>query len=342
MAMLRTALAGELRQDYPVPDHIHDSVTLLVHDGDLNSSGSIALDWACGWETGTIIEQLVGSNGDPHNKHTTVVPVTGIGGLLVTGSLSLSGALVNADCDTGATLIVRGDLTAKQASCGGSYIHIGGDMHIDDVLYAHYNHGELRIDGALFAKALIKDDHVVSISGDSQRQSQIKLQIIDLRKLRDANEDEQLPKELKKVIGSSPLTLTSVLAALRECRPTASLGKPQAPHEWRDTIWTNPLAIRKLPKPLRTEEIYLMLLAGDCKLGEPEIHELVSNIPSGMLTDSVRMAAFLLSPKSLLRLPPQFDLHREYARCLAALTNPQPYIGEIPPHFLPADLQSLR
>jgi hypothetical protein len=341
VAILRTALAGDLRRDHPIPAHIHDTDTLLVHDGDLISCGSISLDWACGWDTGAIIEHLAGSQGDPHNRPTIPVPAAGISGLLVTGSLRVSGALVNADSDSGAALIVRGDLTAQQASCGGSYIHIGGDVRIDDVLYAHYNDGELRIDGVLVAKALINDDHVVSISGDSQRQSQTKLQIIDLRKLgeADADEDEHVPKVLKKVIGNSPLTLASVLAALRECRSTASLGKPQTPYEWRDVIWTNPVAVRQLPKPLRTEEMYLMLLAGDCKLREPEIHELVSHIPSGMLTERVRMAAFLLSPKSLLRLPPQFDLHREYARCLAALTNSESYIGEIPAHFLPNDLQ---
>jgi hypothetical protein len=143
---------------------------------------------------------------------------------------------------------------------------------------------------------------------------------------------------LKKLIGNSPLTLTAALDALRKCQPSASLSTPQTPHEWRGVIWKTPQVIRKLPKPLRTEEMYLLLLAADCPLPKLAVHEMVAEIPSGSLSERVRMAAFLLSPKSLLRLPAAFDLHQEYARCLNALADPAPYIKEVPAQFLPLGL----
>jgi hypothetical protein len=339
MHMLRTASAGHLRHDHSMPGHVHDDMLFLVHDGDLDVPGAIELDWKGDLSRAAFVEQLAPLMDSACGTSESSAAKMAVRGLLVTGSLRISGELVNASPDAGATLIVLGDLTARQASCGGSCIHIGGDAHIEDVLYAHGNDGELHVGGRVFAKALVNDDHAVLIGGNSQVQAPNPLQIIDLREIGSGEDGEQVPKELKKVLGDTALGLSSVAKALRDCRPSASLGKPQAPREWKDVIWKDLNAIRKLPKHLRTEEMYLLLLAADCTLSEPEIHELVSKIPKAMLSERVRMAAFLLCPKSLLRLPPKFDLQEEYARCLSALTNPESYIGDIPTHLLPVGWQ---
>ncbi len=39
MHMLGTALAGDLRRDYPMPRHVHDDTVFLVHKGDLDALG---------------------------------------------------------------------------------------------------------------------------------------------------------------------------------------------------------------------------------------------------------------------------------------------------------------
>jgi hypothetical protein len=339
MHTLRTALAVDLRRDYPMSCHVRDDTLFLVHDGDLDVSGAIELDSKSGWGRPAFVEQLAPWMDSACGGPASSVPERAVSGLFVTGSLRISGALINASPDAGATLIVLGDLTARQASCGGSFVDIGGDMGVDDVVYAHGNDGELHIGGRLFAKALINDDHGVLIGGESRGQSRSPLQVIDLRELGGGDDDEQVPKALKVVLGSPALGLSAIVKALRHCRPTASLGKPQAAHEWKDVIWKDLNAIRKLPKHLRTEEMYLSLLAADCTLSEPEIHELFSKIPSALLSERVRSAAFLLSPKSLLWLPPNFDLQQEYARCLCALPNPESYIGKIPSHLLPVAWQ---
>lgn len=333
---LRTALAGQLRRDHPVPDHVHDDTLFLVHDGDLDDHGAIELDCKDGWGRAAFAEHLAPSMDSACDRPVGSAPEAAVRGLLVTGSLRISGALVNASPDSGATLIVLGDLTARQASCGGAFIQIGGDAHIEDVVYAHGNDGELHIGGRLFAKALVNNDHAVLIAVESQGQRSSPLQIIDLRELGGGEDDEQVPKALKKLIGDPALGLSSISRALRECRPTANLGRPQEPEAWRDVVWEDFNAIRKLPKHLRTEEMYLLLLEPRCTLSEPEIHELVSKIPTAMLSERVRTAAFRLSPKSLLRLPPKFDLQKEYDRCLGAVTDPESYIGEIPTHLVPA------
>jgi hypothetical protein len=339
MYPLRTALAVELRRDHPMPGHVHDDTLFLVHDGDLDLPGAIALDWKGGWGRAAFVEQLAPWVDAACGRPVSSAPEAAVRGLFVTGSLRIADALVNTSPDAGATLIVLGDLSARQASCGGSCIHIGGDAHVDDVVYAHGNDGELHIGGRLFAKALINDDHGVLIAGESPAQSPSPLQIIDLRELGGGDDGEQVPRALKALLAGPALGRSSILRALRDCRPTASLGKPQAPHEWKDVIWNDLNAIRKLPKHLRAEEMYLSLLAGDCTLSEPEIHELVSKIPNAMLSERVRTAAFLLSPKSLLRLPPTFDLQQEYARCLSALPNAESYVERIPTHLLPVAWQ---
>jgi hypothetical protein len=333
--VLRTSLANELRCNCKVPIHIPDNATFLVHDGDLHVDSAISLDWTHGWINGEIIDLIADPKDLVKGGLIGSPPPTGLCGLVVTGSFHISGALVNESSDSGATLIVQGNSTARQASCGGAYIHVVGDAHIADVLYAHYNDGELHIGGALFAKALIKDDHFVSISGNSKLHPQNKLQIFDLREILNGEDSEHVPKALKSVVGNSALTLAQILDALSKCQPTSTLGKPQTAQDWKSAIWKDLNAIRKLPKRFRTEETYLSLLTLDCTLSEPEIHELVSQIPLKMLSDKVRMSAFLLSPKSLLRLPPEFDLKLEYARCLGALSSPDDYIAEVPSQFLP-------
>ncbi len=338
--MLRTSLVSEIRRDYSLPHHILDTATFLVYEGDLHVDGTFELDWESGWNNGAIFKLIAASQGTTIGKPINQLPATKLCGLVVTGNLNVTGALINHDSNSGATLIVQGNLAARQASCGGAYIRIGRNATIADVLFAHYNDGELHIGGALFAKALIKDDHFVSIAANPKLEPQNKLQIIDLREIHNGDDDEHVPKALKKVTGNPALGLSHILEALRKCQSTTSLGKPQTSQDWKNVIWHDLHALRKLPQSLRTEEMYLSLLARDCTLPEPEIHELVSKIPLNILSDRVRMAAFLLSPKSLLRLPSEFDLKIEYARCLSELANPESYLSEIPAHFLSTDRQS--
>jgi hypothetical protein len=329
--MTRLASAAELRSEHPIPDHFPGTHMFLVHDGDLELEGDLSLDWAH-WQGGA-------ASGLEHLPEMVPDLPANLCGLLVTGRLRLSGALRNAGPEAGVALIVRGDVDVRQASCGGAYIRIDGRLCAQELVYAHYNDGELHLRGGLCAKALIQDDHFVDLHGSSHGNPSGPLAVIDLSEQRDPDDDERLPKALKKLLGNSTLSLSAVRDGLRQCVPPAGLSRPQTPQQWRDAVWKDYAAVRKLPRPLRTEPTYLLMLEAACPLPGAEIAELVATIPIAALTERVRLAAFMCSPKSLLRLPAAFDLCTEYARCLAAVPDPASYLDEVPESFRPQALQ---
>ena len=205
--MTRLASAAELRSEHPIPDHFPDAHMFLVHDGDLELDGDLCLDWAR-WQAGV---------------------AGGLEQLPETGSLRLSGALLNADRESGVALIVRGDMDVRQASCGGAYIRIDGRLCALEVVYAHYNDGELHLRGGLCAKALIQDDHFVGLHGPTQGQPSGPLTMIDLREQRDPDDDERLPKALKKLLGNSVLSLSAVRGPSRRSSGATWSGKTMPP-----------------------------------------------------------------------------------------------------------------
>lgn len=196
MNMLRTSQASDIRCAHWLPSYVPDTDTFLVHDGDLKIDGTLSLDWDAGWSSCAIIDLLATGKNATATSLLELSTATNLSGLVVTGNLHISGALVNQDGESGATLIVEGSLKARQASCGGAYVRVGGDVHIEDVLYAHYNDGWLDIGGALFAKALINDEHCVSINGNSACQPKASLTVINLRDIHHADDEGQVPTAL--------------------------------------------------------------------------------------------------------------------------------------------------
>ncbi|WP_028102112.1 hypothetical protein [Pseudoduganella violaceinigra] len=320
--MFSLKTSGELRTAFSIPSWVEESDTMLLHAGDLHLDGDLALDWNAGWDDGAIISLPA---------VTATAGGKSIRGLCIDGSLHISGALINADGDSAPLLLVSGALHARQASCGGAYIRVGGDLVVEEVVYAHYNHGELIVHGEIIAQALVNDDHAVDQRGKQGRSKHL---YIDMSQCRDADDDKRLPAPLKKLLKNTPLSLDVVLEGLRQGRKLSTLETPQTKEEWRDVVWRDFTRVAKLPKELRNEDMYLMLLAPECPLQRAEVHELLAKIPARQLTAPVRLAAFKLSPKSLLQLPMQFDLQREYEDCFLALDKPQLLAAEIPSQFM--------
>ena len=311
---------AELPAAFSAPSWLRPTDPVLLHTGDLALDGDLLLDWSAGWEDGRIAAALAGLQGQA------------VSGLCVHGDLHLAGALVNADGDSGPLLLVTGVLGARQASCGGSHIRVDGDLRVQEVVYGHYNHGQLIVGGQVIAQALVNDDHGIDVRGRPAKGS--KLLRIDLSEGRDPDDPEILPAALRKLLKKSPLSLESVRDGLRQGRSLASMATPQTAEEWRNVVWRDYTRIAKIPKELRTEAMYPALLAPQCPLPRPEVHELFSRIPPRELTPGVRQAAFALAPKSLLMLPPKFDLQQEYEACFLALGDPQAVVAEIPTQFM--------
>lgn len=320
--MFSVKTSGELRAVFSIPSWVEDWERMFLHTGDLQLEGELLLDWHADWDNGAVVKLLA---------KEAVAGAQGLRGLCVDGSLRMGGALINADGDSGPLLLVTGSLHARQASCGGAYIEIGGDLKVEEVVYAHYNHGQLIVQGEIIAQALIIDDHAVNQRGKCSRDKPVR---IDLSRLRDPDDEKRLPAPLKKLLKNTPLSLDMVQEGLRMGRSLASLATPETMEEWRDVVWRDFTRIAKLPKELRNEAMYGMLLAPGCPLPQAEVHELLAKIPARQLTAPLRLAAFKLAPKSLLQLPMQFDLQREYEACFLALDNPQTYAAEIPAQFM--------
>lgn len=319
--MFALTTTAELPGAFSCPSWLKPTDRVLLHTGDLALGGDLALDWEAGWDDGSIVATLAG------------LPMAGqeICGLCVQGDLQLSGAMVNANGDSGPVLLVTGSLGARQASCGGAYVRVGGDLRVDEVVYGHYNHGQLIVGGQVIAQALINDDHGIDVRGKAGTGKTL---CIDMSSERDREDDARLPASLKKLLKKSPLSLDVVLDGLRRGRSLASMSTPQTADEWRDVVWHDYTRVAKIPKDLRTEAMYLALLAPQCPLPRPEVHELLSRIPPRELTFAVRKAAFALAPKSLLMLPPKFDLQEEYEACFLAQDDPEAIAAEVPVQFM--------
>ncbi|CAM3266505.1 hypothetical protein STSO111631_10815 [Stackebrandtia soli] len=82
-------------------------------------------------------------------------------GLIVDGSLTVSGCVSNWESDFGPFLWVRGDLRAANVGTGGSAILVDGSAVIDGALYGYYNHGWTRIRGDVTAEVVIVEEHLM-------------------------------------------------------------------------------------------------------------------------------------------------------------------------------------
>lgn len=69
------------------------------------------------------------------------------------------------DMDYSPALIVEGNLTAKTLNLAGGQTHIKGDCTVSEVLYGHYNHGSLIVDGTTTAPLVIASDYSMTFNG---------------------------------------------------------------------------------------------------------------------------------------------------------------------------------
>ena len=89
--------------------------------------------------------------------------------ILVDGHLRIDGALTCDNTDGATHLIVTGDAQVHNAVIGGQLVHVQGALRVQDLLWGHYNHGELRVQGGLQARvALFTDEYHLHIAGPEQ------------------------------------------------------------------------------------------------------------------------------------------------------------------------------
>ncbi|WP_200954203.1 polymer-forming cytoskeletal protein [Acidovorax sp. Root70] len=89
--------------------------------------------------------------------------------ILVDGDLRIDGALTSADTDGTTHLVVAGNAHLRNAVVGGQLVCVQGTLRVDELLWGHHNHGELRVQGGLQAHvALFTDEYHLHIKGPEQ------------------------------------------------------------------------------------------------------------------------------------------------------------------------------
>lgn len=89
--------------------------------------------------------------------------------LVVSGDLSVEGAIFNANSDSAAGLVVEGNLTCRNAAVGGQEIYVTGDLDVGELFWGDYSHGRLIVRGHAAAQMLIASDgYDLTVQGEER------------------------------------------------------------------------------------------------------------------------------------------------------------------------------
>lgn len=87
---------------------------------------------------------------------------------LVTGNLTVDGDVYCNTTDGAISLVVLGDLRARNLIVGGQEIYVGGDLAVEELFWGDYNHGLLTVQGAASAEVCLQtDDYDIKVYGQS-------------------------------------------------------------------------------------------------------------------------------------------------------------------------------
>ncbi|PWV56864.1 hypothetical protein [Chitinophaga sp. S165] len=79
--------------------------------------------------------------------------------IIVVGDLHVKGSIINQNTDGACSLIVLGNLKAKNVCVGGQIIYIKGYIAVEEMLMGIYNHGELYGTSYVWCPVVISDDY---------------------------------------------------------------------------------------------------------------------------------------------------------------------------------------
>lgn len=94
---------------------------------------------------------------DQYDDYTSIV---------VIGDLHVTGNIFNENTDGALSLIVLGNLYAKNVLVGGQLIYVRGNITVTEALVGSYNHGDLYCYADVYCPLIINDDYHFNISAD--------------------------------------------------------------------------------------------------------------------------------------------------------------------------------
>jgi hypothetical protein len=154
---------SEISAQYKLPDWLCEENLFAVINDNVNVKGHLLLDWNKAWSNGDVLGEL-GFSAQIDGKATGEID-----GLVITGDLHVNGSIINASGSSGPTLIVLGNTSARSLVAGGSFISLRQDGRFSEVVYGHYNDGELEIHGKVTVPIYVQDDHFMSVGMNTAR-----------------------------------------------------------------------------------------------------------------------------------------------------------------------------
>lgn len=90
---------------------------------------------------------------------------------IITGSLIVNHSVHSESTDGAISLVVLGNMQARNMIVGGQEIYIGGDLTVEELLWGDYNHGLLTVKGAATARVCLQtEDYEITVHGQSRWQ----------------------------------------------------------------------------------------------------------------------------------------------------------------------------
>jgi tetratricopeptide (TPR) repeat protein len=287
-------------------NQIQDSRIMLC-EGDAFIDGNLVLDWTAGWQAGTAL------GCEPQATH--------ISGFIVTGNLTVAGAIINRTPASGPFLYVMGRLNAMHLVGGGSEIQVQGDVRIEEVLYAHSPDGLLDFDGQLDVPVLLNEGKVLQVRGrTTNRWSGDSLGAEDRTAIDTHDAKRPLTDTLRGLFANHYNVWADAVEAIAEggsvLRPSLLRGAPRTADEWRTIIAKDPSRLSSVPEPLRDAPLCLLAVQHDGLM--------LQHVPDALRSPEICDAACTHNGKALRHVPMPLRTH---ALCLrAALKGTQTHL----------------
>ena len=156
--------AAALARFFPDGGDLYDCFRAFMTGGEaavvLLAEGDLVVEAEGLVQTERLVPELIDTKGENHE----------LVGIIVTGNLLAPKAtLLEPDIDWSPRIKVLGDLVARNLCLGGSLVEIGGNLTVESTIFAHYNHGGLRVAGKTTADVILASDYTMEFSGEVTR-----------------------------------------------------------------------------------------------------------------------------------------------------------------------------
>ena len=157
-AIERFALRGRLDTYGAGGRQARPNTVVEVVDGDLHVAGDLLVDGPYALERVAAIRARTPADRVVAEAHQAI-------GLIVTGALTVDGAIINADINGGPFLLVLGETRARAVFSGGAEMVFAGKARVADAVVGCYNDGSVAFLAGLEAPLAISEDHEIKLLG---------------------------------------------------------------------------------------------------------------------------------------------------------------------------------